>query len=127
MIRQSDPWRVRWDLLVMFCAVYNCIIVPYEIAFMHEEESNELLFVSVVIDVVFTFDIIFNFRTTFIDTVTGDEVTDPHKISHHYIKSGHLLLDILATLPFDHLFEADDSPQAHPHPPSQQNHKQHPS
>jgi CRP-like cAMP-binding protein len=101
MIRQSDPWRVRWDLFVMLCAVYNCFIVPYEIAFMDGAVHIDLLVVAVLVDVVFTFDIFFNFRTTFIDHVTGDEVTDPHKISHHYIKSGHLLLDILATLPFD--------------------------
>lgn len=105
IIRQSDPWRVRWDLFVMLCAVYNCFAVPYEIAFM-KEEYVELLIITILVNLGFTLDIVFNFRTTYVDSVTGDEVFDPHKISNHYLKSGHLLLDIAATVPFDYIAAA---------------------
>lgn len=105
ILRQSDPWRVRWDLFVMLCAVYNCFVVPYEIAFMHDENLY-LIFVSILVDIAFSADIVFNFRTTYLDHVTGDEIFDPRKISHHYIRSGHLLLDIVATVPFDYIIAA---------------------
>jgi CRP-like cAMP-binding protein len=100
MLRQSDPQRVRWDLLVMLCAVYNSFLVPYEIAF-ETNEPVELFVLAMLVDVVFTIDIVLNFRTTYIDHTTGDEVSDPHKIAKHYVKSGHFFLDILATVPFD--------------------------
>lgn len=99
IIRHSDQWRVRWDLFVMLCAVYNCFIVPYEIAFT-KEEPVELLVIAVLIDLMFVLDIVFNFRTTYIDSVTGDEVFDRVFITKHYIKTG-LLIDIIATVPFD--------------------------
>mmetsp|Transcript_14030 Transcript_14030/g.26271 ORF Transcript_14030/g.26271 Transcript_14030/m.26271 type:complete len:855 (+) Transcript_14030:2623-5187(+) len=105
MLRPTDTWRIRWDLFIMACAVYDCFIVPLEISMMHEEHLD-LFLVTILIDVVFAMDIVFNFRTTYYDHVTGDEVFDPHKISHHYIYSGHIFIDILATVPFDHIIGA---------------------
>jgi len=50
--------------------------------------------------VVFILDILFNFRTTISDFITGEEVTDSKKIAVNYIK-GRFLLDLLAAIPFE--------------------------
>ena len=33
MLRISDPFRVRWDLFVMTLAIYNCVAIPFHLAF----------------------------------------------------------------------------------------------
>ena len=43
---------------------------------------------------------IFNFRTTISDFITGDEVTDSKKIAINYLKS-RFILDLIATIPFE--------------------------
>ena len=40
ILKQSDPYREKWDYIVMFCAVYNCIYLPYEIAFKAQNDCN---------------------------------------------------------------------------------------
>ena len=54
-----------------------------------------------VIDVFFAFDILLNFRTTFINPKTNLEVLDPKKISLNYVKSVRFWVDLLASIPFE--------------------------
>ena len=62
-----------------------------------------------VIDVLFLIDIIINFRTTFINSKTGDEIADTTLVAQHYIckhaiidfVGGRFWIDFLATVPFD--------------------------
>ena len=62
-----------------------------------------------VIDVLFLIDIIINFRTTFINSKTGDEISDTTLVAKHYIckneiiyfVGGRFWIDFLATVPFD--------------------------
>ena len=49
------------------------------------------------IDVIYCVDILINFRTTFHDKSTGDEITKPILIAKKYIQSG-FPLDFVATL-----------------------------
>jgi hypothetical protein len=49
---------------------------------------------------VFILDMIFNFRTTISDFITGDEVTDSKKIAINYLK-GRFILDLIAAIPFE--------------------------
>jgi hypothetical protein len=45
-------------------------------------------------------DMIFNFRTTISDFITGDEVTDSKKIAINYLK-GRFIFDLIAAIPFE--------------------------
>jgi len=54
------------------------------------------------IDILFAVDILINFRTSFISSSTGLEIKDGKKIAINYVK-GRLLVDILATIPFEKL------------------------
>lgn len=40
-----------------------------------------------LIDMIFALDIILRFRTTYIDQVSGEEVTDTYMIGMRYLKS----------------------------------------
>ena len=54
-----------------------------------------------LIDVVFFIDIIFRFRTTFIDPISGEEIMDSLLITKRYIFSSNFVQDILSTLPIN--------------------------
>jgi hypothetical protein len=53
-----------------------------------------------VIDAIFAIDILINFRTTYFNPRTGDEVSDPKLIAKAYLQ-GRFWIDLLATIPFD--------------------------
>jgi hypothetical protein len=46
-----------------------------------------------------------NFRTTYFNARTGEEIIDKHQISKHYLK-GHFIIDLLSTIPFDVIYDA---------------------
>lgn len=65
-----------------------------------------------LIDFVFLLDIIVNFRTTFYDIETGDEVFDPKRTGKRYLRS-RFTVDLLSTIPFDTIaliFSSSSSP-----------------
>lgn len=57
-----------------------------------------------LIDLVFLVDIVLNFRTTYIDSVTGEEVLDPALISKKYLTEMRFVIDVLSTIPLDDYF-----------------------
>ena len=61
-----------------------------------------------LIDMIFALDIILRFRTTYIDQVSGEEVTDTYMIGMRYLKSSQFFFDLISTIPFDDLFASDN-------------------
>lgn len=92
----------------MLLAIFNCIQVPYTIAFL-EEDDNVLVFaLDQIIDSIFIADLVISFRTTYINDETGIEVRDPKHIAINYLKGkskdnilGRFWLDLLASIPTD--------------------------
>ena len=95
---------MRWDLYVMLLALWNCISLPFEVAFEPEKtklyEAGERF-----IDICFLIDIILAFRTTYVNKKTGFEVLDSKLIAKHYVSSSQFWIDLLATIPFDDLYK----------------------
>lgn len=109
IIRVNDPRRVNWDLFVMSLATWNCIWIPFEIAFdPAETESIYIRLTDVIIDFFFFLDIILTFRTTYIKGSNGDEVTQPKKIARHYLKN-RFIIDLLSIFPFELLMRGKES------------------
>ena len=54
-----------------------------------------------LIDFLFGVDIILNFRTSYINQRTGEEVLDPKKIARNYLCSSRFVIDLLASIPID--------------------------
>ena len=54
-----------------------------------------------MIDVLFFMDVIFNFRTTYMNSKTGLLVTNAKKIAINYALNGRLFIDIIASIPLE--------------------------
>ena len=56
-----------------------------------------------MIDLVFILDIILNFRTTYIDLMSGEEILDPFLIAKKYLESKQFYIDVLSSVPLDEM------------------------
>jgi len=86
----------------MILAIYNSLITPFQFSFEYVQDALErqpLNTLESVIDIIYMIDIIVGFQTSFIDYVTGDEITKPKLIAKKYI-SADFTIDILSTMPF---------------------------
>jgi hypothetical protein len=102
MLRHNSKFRLRWDLLVIFLTLYNCINIPFIVAFDGAfTESITFVVFDYIIDFCFFLDIVFNFRTTYVNSKTGTEVIDPKKVLLNYTLHGRFFVDLLATIPFE--------------------------
>lgn len=86
----------------MMLALWNCISIPFIVAFTPDSANDESVFVvSAIIDAIFFVDVILNFRTTYFSSSTGDEIKDVYKIARKYLFGGRFVVDILASIPLD--------------------------
>ena len=53
---------------------------------------------------MFFIDIVMNFRTTYFNPRTGEEIIDKKMIVMNYL-SGHFIIDLLSTIPFDLIYD----------------------
>ena len=78
---------MRWDLLIIIFAIWNCIQVPYSLAFDVRTDSNiYTLCFNLFTDVIFIVDVFINFLTTYISEETGIESFSFKEISIQYLK-----------------------------------------
>ena len=84
MCRVHNKMRIRWDLVIMFLAIWNCINVPYSLAFDPDNDDSTLFVLNVIIDTLFAMDIVINFRTSYINEETGVETFSCSKIALQY-------------------------------------------
>ena len=71
-------------------------------------KSAKFFVLNTLIDLMFGIDIVVNFRTTYYDNETQDEVLDPKLTAKEYISSCNLTspsftIDFLSTVPFDNI------------------------
>ena len=105
MIKAQGKNRLQWDLLIIIMSVFQAVAIPLSISFKSDFFNSPLIrTINSVIDLVFITDIIFRFRTTYIDPVSGEEVMDSKLISMKYLKSSNFYIDVLSTIPFDDFF-----------------------
>ena len=86
LFRNGDRFKTNWDLLIMILAIWNWFIIPFEVSF--EPEFTRTVYFKIsnnIIDFLFFGDIIVNFRTSFINSRTGEEVFSTSKIAINYI------------------------------------------
>jgi hypothetical protein len=82
MVSVNNNMRMNWDLLIIMLALYNCVMIPLNVAFNVELElSGGIGGLEKLIDVLFILDIILNFRTTFINPKTNIEISDNKRVA----------------------------------------------
>ena len=100
MIKAQGKNRLQWDLLIIVLSIYQAISIPIDIAFQPDIfNSPSFKTLDSLIDLIFMTDIVFRFRTTYIDPVSGEEVMDSMLISKRYLFSTNFIIDVLSTVP----------------------------
>ena len=107
IVREHSTLRLCWDSIILALVVYSCLLIPYQLVFLHSVElaSNGLM---QIISLVFLCDIALNFITSF--RRTGEEILDPKAIRTHYLQ-GLFVFDLIANLPLDLLVSSIGDPQ----------------
>ena len=54
VIRYSNKWRKKWEIIIMFAATYNGFTVPYFIAFEPKYQFTQGYdIINIIIDLIF--------------------------------------------------------------------------
>ena len=115
IISARSDLRFAWDVIIIFFALIIACSLPFELAFESalEEINGVKTFLSLldlVLTIVFAFDIIAGFLTSFINVSSGDEIFGPGMIAKNYIVNDTFLLDIVSTFPLDKIAGAFNAP-----------------
>ena len=89
-------FRIVWNVTVVFILIYSCISIPMTLAFDIKLSLNHWIGIfGFCCDLFLLFDIILNFRTSYVDNHEKDGfiVTDPNKIANRFVN-----LDILTLM-----------------------------
>jgi len=99
-----NPWKVKWDLLIICMAIFNCISIPMEIAIVPPFliDNGHLSRTNWIIDLAYFLDVVLCFRTSYINQMTGDEITTSREITKNYL-TGRFTVDFISVVPFDRL------------------------
>ena len=98
----SSPFKIKWDMVVIVLSIWNSISIPFEFAFPESMEGNSsFTVIDYIIDFLFAFDILINFRSIYYDHKTDEPVTDGKKIALTYVFKGRFVIDLLASTPFE--------------------------
>ena len=101
LFRSGDGFRIKWDLIIMTLAIYNCFMVPVQFSF-DPDYAYSIWFncIELSINLFFIADIVISFRTTYIHSKTGEEVMEIKAIAKKYLQM-RFWVDLLASIPFD--------------------------
>ena len=98
IIVPTSKRKRRWDIVIMLLVIFTASILPYQAAF-GGGETMAARATNWTTDVFFVLDIVFNFRTAFIDG-QGRLITKTGAISQRYMKSW-FFIDFVSILPFE--------------------------
>jgi hypothetical protein len=96
IIRHTSMYRMSWDLFMVLLLAYVSVALPFTFGFGSVDTIQSM---DSICDAFFLIDIIFNFRTSYIDS---DEclVVSGKRIAKHYGKTW-FTLDLVSSVPWD--------------------------
>ena len=101
LLSVTSSTRMRWDIMIMLLAIWNCFYVPFVSAFMTFDQNVPLRVVDLTIDLLYILDIVVNLRTTFLDESSGYEIFNSRRIAWRYFYSMRFWFDLVAALPVE--------------------------
>ena len=104
LLSVTHPLKLRWDWFIMLLAVWNCFYVPYSVAFLPDTDNIALIATSIFVDIAYFADVGIYLRTSYLDLITGEEVTHWYSILTNYFSSGKLAVDVISAIPFDIIY-----------------------
>jgi len=110
IISLTNRRYVYWCIWTAVLSVWSVFSSPFFSTFIVEVAALEaVMAVEIILDLFFMFDIVLNFRTSYINNHTGDEITDPRTIAYNYLTSGKLVIDLLSSFPYDYVARSTGS------------------
>ena len=100
-VNDMDRYKLIWDMFILILAVVTSFTVGFEFVLSSLDKQMWYTITSIFIDLLFCFDILLQFRTTYF-SVEGEEVRDWKKIANRYIR-GMFIIDLVATVPWSAL------------------------
>ncbi|KAG9280036.1 potassium voltage-gated channel subfamily H member 8-like [Astyanax mexicanus] len=98
-----STFKAGWDWLILLATFYVAVTVPYNVCFIGDEEDMRSTTVSdIAVEILFIFDIVLSFRTTYVSK-SGQVIFDARQICIHYLTTW-FIIDLVAALPFDLLY-----------------------
>lgn len=104
-IRDNSGFRITWDFFLLILIFISCILIPYQLVFLHQVSWTSSMVVY-LIDIVFLVDMRLNFKTSY--RSHGSEVFDSKKVSDHYLRTS-FVRDLVSSFPFDAILLLIDS------------------
>ena len=105
----DSPYKKYWDLFIVILVLWNCVMVPLEVAF-DAFIPSAFDAINNAVDVMFFFDIVANFRTARIND--KDELDfDPARIARNYVSGKWFYIDVVSTIPWELFFASLNTPQ----------------
>ena len=98
----EGKFKQNWNIVILLGSLYTILTAPYQMAFS-DTEMNSLTIVEIVIDSLFTLDIIISFFTGYYDDKSSVE-PNIRKIALRYLKSW-FLFDLIACFPVQLIIE----------------------
>jgi len=92
-------WKESFDILMMISCCYNIFINAYYSVFGPPTSTAEIA-IDYAIEVLFFFDMMFNFCQEYMDDETFKVIRVFTKIAHHYAKKS-FLFDFIAWFPIE--------------------------
>ena len=105
LIYPDEKNKEAWDLFMTVILLITCVLTPYTIAFVPNEDITSRI-VSGVIDVLFAIDMLVIFNSVYFDENMG-LVTNRKQIAKNYL-TRWFAIDLLAIIPFDILLNQSD-------------------
>ncbi|XP_072038244.1 potassium/sodium hyperpolarization-activated cyclic nucleotide-gated channel 3-like [Amphiura filiformis] len=105
IIHPCSKFRFYWDLIMLFLIVFNILALPVVITFFKQGDlSLSWILFNCFMDTLFMSDVVFNFRTGFMDNQSSERVIlTPKKIAIHYLKTW-FVVDFVSSIPMDYIF-----------------------
>ena len=97
VIKDSNKFKIVWNILLIVFVVYSATYLPYRLTFIENDQTTAF---DHLMNGFFIVDLIVNFLSSYEDPVTLQEVTDNKLIAINYLKTW-FALDFLSTVPTD--------------------------
>lgn len=98
-IGPDHPYKLAWDTFIGIQLIYCAAAIPFEITFLSDAADQKpwIVRLEVAIEIMFTIDILLNFRTAIVDR--GSRlITSPWGIARVYLRSW-FLVDFVSVFP----------------------------
>ena len=107
LIDPNNPWKMRFDIYILFIMLFTAIVVPWRLAF-HSEDSIPWIIINAIIDLSFLIDIVLTFFTAYFDEKQLKMITNRGDIAKTYLCSW-FIVDIISIFPFEVIFSKGSS------------------